>query len=86
MTVPDCQTAGETSTVKPTKKANATAVARISRKQLLVMRASLYGLALRKHLVRVQDPNVDLDQSGGGELAKAAIEMRPSRSGNGVVT
>jgi hypothetical protein len=29
------------------------------------MRASLYGLAFRKHSVRVQDPNVDLDQSGG---------------------
>ena len=41
MTVPDCQTAGETSTLKPTKKANATAAARISRKTLLVMRASL---------------------------------------------
>jgi hypothetical protein len=50
MTVPDCQTAGETSTAKPTKKANATAVARISRKPLLVMRASLYELALRKLL------------------------------------
>ena len=50
MTVPDCQTAGETSTVKPAKKANATAAARISRKPLLVMRASLYELALRKLL------------------------------------
>jgi hypothetical protein len=37
-------------------------------------------LALRKHSVRVQDPNVDLDQSGV-ELAKATIKMRQSRSG-----
>jgi hypothetical protein len=37
MTVPDCQTAGEMSTAKPAKKANATAAARISRKKLLVI-------------------------------------------------
>jgi hypothetical protein len=79
MTVPDCQTAGETSTAKPTKKANATAVARTSRKPLLVMGPSLYGSALRKHHVGVPDPNVDLDQSGRGELAKPPMK-------NGVVT
>jgi hypothetical protein len=48
--VPDCQTAGETSTAKPAKKANAIAVARISRKLLLVMRISLYGLVLQRTL------------------------------------
>jgi hypothetical protein len=37
-------------------------------------------LALRQHSVRVQDPNVDLDQSGA-ELAKASIKMPQSHSG-----
>jgi hypothetical protein len=84
MTVPDCQTAGETSTAKPAKNANAIAVARISRKLLLVM---FYGSVFQKHSVRVRDPSVDLYQPWESSLrrrrsVKAAVRsLHPESDG-----
>jgi hypothetical protein len=82
-TVPDCQTLGEMSTAKPKKKANAIAVARNSWKPLLVMRASLYGLALQKHSGRARGPDLDLDQSGGrvGRGCRRSSAVGHSRRG-----